>query len=401
MKRFNNNFILFVCAFVFVLFGFGASFRWMIVDTLYIAYSNIKTGNIIGGISDCVSYVSDTASKSLSYHDTLMDIDSAKNNLLNTAIIIKDDSTIAKTESGTLTEVFPYVPDETIETAVSNIEALYATAIKNDADFLYVGVAQKSYGLELPSNVSDYSKVNYDRFINSLSNKNIPTLNLTDELNKSGKWSEDLFFITDHHWKPNVGFWATEKICSTLSVNYGFVYDDYYTNPENYETTTYENWFLGSYGKKTGRFFVNGAEDIDIILPKFDTKFTSAQPFKNETKQGTFYEVLMESDFIETKDPYHLNAYATYTGGDFQYQIVKNELNPNGKKILVLRDSFACVVTPYLAMNTSELHIFDMRDFTKVSEDRIDVHEYIEKEKPDYVILLYSGMLNDISKCSF
>lgn len=71
---------------------------------------------------------------------------------------------------------------------------------------------------------------------------------------------------------------------------------------------------------------------------------------------------------------------------------MKNQLNPDGKKILMVRDSYACVIAPFLSLYTSELHTCDMRNFNKSAGKKVNVEEYIKEISPDYVILLYSGV---------
>lgn len=70
----------------------------------------------------------------------------------------------------------------------------------------------------------------------------------------------------------------------------------------------------------------------------------------------------------------------------------KNNLLEDGKKVLIIRDSSACIVTPFLALNTSELHIVDIRDFTDFVGDKLDIFEYIKTVKPDYVLMLYTSI---------
>ena len=70
---------------------------------------------------------------------------------------------------------------------------------------------------------------------------------------------------------------------------------------------------------------------------------------------------------------------------------MKNNMNPSGKKILMIRDSFACVVAPFLALQSSELHVCDLRNL-ELPGERINVKDYIEQMKPDYVLVLYSGI---------
>ena len=96
------------------------------------------------------------------------------------------------------------------------------------------------------------------------------------------------------------------------------------------------------------------------------------------------------------KDYYNMNTYATYSGGDFRLQIMKNNLNPQGKKVLLIRDSFACAVAPFLSLQTRELHLCDMRDYDYYVGDKLNIKDYIQQIKPDYVLVLYAG-ISDIS----
>ena len=88
------------------------------------------------------------------------------------------------------------------------------------------------------------------------------------------------------------------------------------------------------------------------------------------------------------KDYYNVNTYATYSGGDFRLQIMKNNNNPNGEKMVLIRDSFSCVVAPFLALQTSELHIIDDRDGDYPSGEKVNIEEYIKEIKPDYVVAI-------------
>ena len=93
------------------------------------------------------------------------------------------------------------------------------------------------------------------------------------------------------------------------------------------------------------------------------------------------------------KDYYNKSTYSTYCGGDYRIQVIKNRHNTNGKKILMIRDSFACVVAPFLALQTSELHICDMRsekDMPGMTTSRLNFKKYVKSIKPDYIIILYN-----------
>ena len=67
-------------------------------------------------------------------------------------------------------------------------------------------------------------------------------------------------------------------------------------------------------------------------------------------------------------------------------QIMQNHTNPDGPKILLIRNSFSCVVSPFLALQASELHLVDDRDGTYPQGEKVNIEEYIEQEQFDYVI---------------
>ena len=73
-------------------------------------------------------------------------------------------------------------------------------------------------------------------------------------------------------------------------------------------------------------------------------------------------------------------------------EIIKNHKPNNGAKVLIIKDSFANVVTPFLCLQTSELHICDMRGFERMNGQEIDLKQYINEIKPDYVLVLFGGV---------
>ena len=311
----------------------------------------------------------------------------------NTRVVEKEDSTVTKTPSNYLANPRPYVETAELYERADRLKGIAEATKANGAEFLYVMAPCKGYNMPYPSNISDFTKSNCDRFAACLKDKQIPTLNLIETMQKQGITEEDAFFITDHHWKPDYAFKAVGEICDYLKTNYGFNYDAKNTDISNFSVTTYENWFLGSQGKKVGSYFTNfGPDDINIILPDFETSFSEEQPIKNHKREGNFAETVMYMENVAEKDLYSLNPYAAYSGGDFREQIITNYNNPDGNTILLIRDSFGCAAAPFLALNSHKLYVTDVRDYEYYVGDKINVYDYIEKINPDYVIVLYNGV---------
>ena len=339
------------------------------------------------------AHIKNLFSGDLSYHNELVDLNSLLLRYSGTSYVVKDDETVVKMKNGYLTYEVPYIADEDILESADKINSLYEFSRDHGAEFLYTMCPVKGYSGEFPAGIDNHIKTNCDRFADALINKGVPALVLQDEMEKEGITEEEAFFVTDHHWTPNTGFWALGKICSTLNSLYGFEYNKDYTDISNYSVETYKDWFLGSQGKKTGiRFSELGVDDIDLIMPKFETSLTEEQPFKEESRTGEFIDTALFLENLETKDYYHKNPYATYSGGDFRLQIFKNHLNNTGKKILVIRDSFACAVTPFLALEADTLYILDVREGDYYVGEKPSVYALIEEYSPDYVVVVYTNV---------
>lgn len=392
MKKININCIVFAAVSVFIIVGLCGNTIPRMNEIAKETISGLLHSDT-SSVNRLTDNIDEATSKKLSYHGTLMDINSIKENLLGTRIIKKDDTTIIKSDSGSLGALHSTrLSDKEIADITFSVKKLQKIAEDNDSGFLYCAAPAKEQYESFPTNIHSYKTENYESFLNSLKENQIPCLDFSIALSDNGLTGHDAFFYTDHHWKPNTGLIASKTICEELGSRYGFEYYDEYTDIQNYNIENYPDFFLGSYGKKVGTYFSwYGADDFELITPKFRTDLIEEQPLKNEIRQGSFEDTVLFLDNMK-KDYYNVTPYATYSGGDFRLQIIKNNLNPDGKKILLIRDSFAGVVSPFLSLQTSELHICDMRNFEYFVGDKINVEDYIKKIKPDYVIVLYSGI---------
>lgn len=390
MKRFNKNIIVFIVISIIILLGFskgsilnlGSSIKHLITDPI--------SNNTINSFKNKIDVAT---SELLNYHDYIMDINSIKDNLLNTRIVEKDDVTVVKTYSDRLIDASEQKHNNAeLSIIVNKFQKLQKQSEKNGAEFLYIAVPAKEYYETPPENVKLNNKTNLNNFINLMNNKKIPTLNFVDVFSQNKTFKNDIYFKTDHHWKPYTAFVATGNICEELNKLYGFEYNKKFLDIKNYNIHTYKDYFLGSWGKKVGTYFTwGGVDDIDIITPKFKTSFIENKPFENQVSKGSFSDVLIYKNELG-KNYYNNNPYSAYCGGNWNLQIIKNNYNLKGKKILLIRDSFACVVAPYLALQTHELHLIDPRGIYSSNGKKVNIFKYIKKIKPDYVLALYSDI---------
>ena len=107
-----------------------------------------------------------------------------------------------------------------------------------------------------------------------------------------------------------------------------------------------------------------------------------------EKVRGDIRPILFEKENI-TGDIFNDFCYGTSLSGDFGYMKITNKLNPDGKKVLLIKDSYANPVATHLALDVAQLEIVDLRMLA--TENNKTVKDVIEESNPDMVIMLYSS----------
>ena len=247
----------------------------------------------------------------------------------------------------------------------------------------------KSYFDNYPQLEKNDFRDDFNRYEELLNERGIDVLNLGKRMDTQNISMEDAFFITDHHWIPEMGLWASNEICEYIKSNYDFVYDTALLDNMNYKMEIYEDFFLGSQGKKAGRYFTSlGLDDITLIEPKFSTSLTVSD--SDGIRTGSFTETVFQKKYFDDSNLYQCNPYIAYSGGDYPIQEIVNHMSEeNDKKMLLFRDSFGGVVSPFLSLTVESLTTIDMRHW-KGTKSVNTVEEYIRQEKPDYILILYS-----------
>lgn len=390
MKLKNKNLIVFIAAALFIAYGLMGQLPAAVKGEILRAGEELRAGNMesVFTFRDNVDRLS---TEELRYHDALMDVNSVKDRILGTRVVIKDDTVIARADSGSLIGTSGEVTAEGVFAVIDELDKLKTIAENNGAHFLYCAVPTKDCYEIPPENIRNCNRKNFNILTDCLSKSDVPYIDLSVIFEDDKIPEEKRYYMTDHHWTTLSGFYAADAICQRLASLYGFVYDKNTGIISNYEVETYKDLFLGSWGKKVGVYFApGGADDFDLITPSFETDMIESQPFKDQVREGRFEDTVLYSENLE-RDYYGKNPYATYSGGDFRLQIIRNNLNPEGARILVVRDSYACVVTPFLALNASEVHVCDVRDFDFVGE-KLNIADYIQEIHPDYVLVVYGGV---------
>lgn len=237
-----------------------------------------------------------------------------------------------------------------------------------------------------------------DEFLLYLNYNGVKTLDLRENLRESGMPYEEIFYRTDDCWTTQASFEAYGAIMEKLNSLYeaGFDQEGFYRNGGNYNITTYEDQFVGSFGRKIGIAYC-GTDDLTIYTPKFKTYFEYDFIKSNgelEHLEGDFEHVFINQENLYSNDYYHVPKDGVYLGGLHSYEKIVNGNNRNGPKILCIRDEFFTSTTAFLASQCSEMDIISPAD----TNQKQNIEEYVEHNTYDYIlIMLQPGSMKDES----
>ena len=375
MKKFKKPaIILMVC------------FCLLIVYLLRITYVRTrKFGSPIEIAYECV--------KTIKNYNLNKKIDKVKRFLTNDEKYLSetDNRWYFKDEDGHIYEEVNKIEESKIQSNIQKLFNFYQYCENQGCKFLYIAAPSKSYNATYKYGIDNFENENFDAMIKCIDDYKIPYLSVTQKAIDEGKQIKDLFFKADGHWTSEAGFWATGKILNELNSRYGFNYDDELTDSENWNYKQ-KRKFIGYWKQKSDNLdmFVNvPKENFGIYTPKFDTDLTVTNICSGDTRRGTFENSVL----FDNRESMFRILYSYYSNGDIRLQSMKNNLNEQGETIYLVRTSFACVVSPFLALQCKELYNADMRvcDFVD-GEEIFSAYEFVKENKPDYVLVLYNSV---------
>ena len=282
----------------------------------------------------------------------------------------------------------PIYETGSFDKALEHLCKLDEVCEQNSAEFLYVPMLSKNQDIsQFPENYPIKPFDNYEQIIEALHSNNIDSINLKESAKKHGMDLYSLFYRTDHHWKSSSGLFVAGLLTERMNELFDFSLESELLDPDNFTCEHYENVFLGTQGKRVGKYY-GGMDDFDVIYPDYSTDFNVEYYNLDEERSGDFQNAFIFRENLDLNNPLTLdtNMYDTYMDGNHALIKCHNKLQNNGKKGLIVIDSYGCVVAPYLALEFSELDCIDVRGFTEMT-----VEEYIENEKPDVVIYMIYG----------
>lgn len=223
---------------------------------------------------------------------------------------------------------------------------------------MIVPTASEVLKSKLPPFASGYDQETYIEQIASLLPEN-SLVDVSQVLNNHS--SEYIFYRTDHHWTSLGAFYAYQewaKACGFLPLSN----DDF-----DIETATDE--FFGTIYSKVN---VN-VEPDEIKLYRTGFPYSVIYNMDGNVKDG-----LYDREKLETKD-----KYAVYLGGNNALVQIDTQLE-NGRKLLIVKDSFAHCFAPFAVNHFEQTYMVDFRYFN------MPVSQFIEQYGITDVLVLYN-----------
>jgi hypothetical protein len=197
--------------------------------------------------------------------------------------------------------------------------------------------------------------------------KSVNFVDIRDTFKNAYADGNQIYYKTDHHWTAYGAYTAYRELGKTLG----------YTplSQNDYTITPYPGFYGTTYS--SSGFWMTPPDTLEVWdNPQNDATVTTAITEGADTTEQTdmFYYTHLEED----------DKYPVYLDGNHPYTVIKNTGAASDEKLLVIKDSFAHSLVPFLSDHYSEIIMVDFRYYMQ------PVSELIEREGVDKVLVLYS-----------
>ena len=189
--------------------------------------------------------------------------------------------------------------------------------------------------------------------------KDIETINTIDTL-KANK-NKYIFFKTDHHMTSDGAYLVYLEFCKQANI----IPETEYTREE------VTDGFLGTFDSKAQ--LLNQEKDKIVVYKNLNNTEGITAYYDKYTTKSIFNE-----EFLYKKD-----KYSYFLNGNNAKVIVKTK-QKNGKKLLVIKDSYAHIMAQFFCQNYEEIHFIDPRYYT------YSIEEYAKENNINETIFLYN-----------
>lgn len=190
----------------------------------------------------------------------------------------------------------------------------------------------------------------------------LPTVDFAAAL--SAHSDEQIFYRTDHHWTTLGAFYGANAVLDALGKEP--------LKENDFTLETASNDFYGTLYSTSGIHWL----DPDTMEYWVSGEGLTVTSWRTGAEEPA---ALYDRSYLEKKD-----KYSSFLGGNQPLCVIKNENVSDGSKLLLVRDSYADALAPFLAQRFSEVHLIDLRYY------RMPVSAYAAENDIQDILVCYS-----------
>ncbi|MDD5924027.1 MAG: DHHW family protein [Clostridia bacterium] len=258
----------------------------------------------------------------------------------------------------------PFSEDNLLERNVAKIKT-FSEEIDIPVSMLVVPSKGYIYNEYLPANALEYKDEEYFDFIEKNLGDKINFVNILNEFNSASS-DNKLFFKTDHHWTSLGAYSAYSSLCDAMGLDK--------KSEDDFIIESYDNFYGTSYS--TSAYYLTKREEIEVWRDKeslgvADIEIIEGQ--KSEKYDNMFFDDNLKGD----------DKYTVFLDGNHSMVKIHNDSADSNKKLLIIKDSFAHCLTPFLSAHYSDIVMVDLRYY------KLSLTELIKTEKCDETMFVY------------
>lgn len=261
------------------------------------------------------------------------------------------------TKNGQMIQTFKEYDEQGIDEALAAINLFAERHSDMPVSIMIAPTAQEFLSAQIP----DYMGLSSEKsFIESVYNKleNVSTIDCTSYL--SGHSDEYIYYRTDHHWTSLGAYYAYTAAANTLGYTpYGLSSFNIETASSSFKGTLYSSTLNESITDDVIEYY--HLKDGDRVV-----KLTTTDDNGKKIESGSLYF----RDYLEVKD-----KYSSFTGSNSPVVTIETDVD-NGKSLLLIKDSYAHSLVPFLANHYSKITMVDLRYINTDLNYIVDIDSY-------------------------
>lgn len=294
------------------------------------------------------------------------------------ALMGKEEINGVYTIDGMMIESFRDYDKDDVTKSINEVNAFAERYSDIPMFFMLAPTAQEIYKSKLPS----YSGVTNEKLFIDECSERLVNVNSIDALSYlSGRADDYIYYRTDHHWTSLGAYYAYCASAKQLGFNAIGL------NEFNIETVS--SSFRGTLYSKT---LDNGItpDSIDyFLLSRGEPKVTVTRINGDKTE---VLDSLYVRGYLDVKD-----KYSSFTGSNVPIVTIETDVE-NDKQLLMIKDSYAHSLVPFLSKHYSKITMIDMRYINTDLNRFVNVRDYDQILFVNNVINFVQG---DLKKLAF